>query len=411
MRTLYIECRMGAAGDMLTAALSELLSDKAAFFKELNEIMPDNVKVSTEIVSRKGVEGASVSVLVNGEEEHSHDVHHHQHEHEHSHEQTHKHIHDHHHEHHSIQDIEQIVSGMNISDKVKKDVMAVYNLIAGAESKVHGKPVEEIHFHEVGALDAVADICAVCMLIERLAPEKIICSPINVGHGHVHCAHGILPVPAPATALLLEGLPIYSCSVEGELCTPTGAALLRYFADEFSGMPIMRTQKIGVGMGKKEFERLNCVRVFSGETENDNEEICELKCSVDDITGEEMSYAISKLISSGALDAYCTPIVMKKGRPAFELTCLCKISDTESLLPVIFQNTTTLGVRRLHCERYTLNRRTEKVPTKFGAVAVKFSEGYGVKRSKAEFDDAVKAAESYGVSPSEVKREAEKHKG
>ena len=266
MRTIYLDCGMGAAGDMLTAALIELLPDPAATIDKLNALGIPGVHFEMEPSVKCGITGTHISVTVHGEEEdedmHEHHHHHHEHEHEHEHE------HGHHHHHSGMADIEHIVTGhLDLPDKVKQDVLSVFGLIAEAESHVHGKPVNEIHFHEVGSLDAVADISAVCLLINELKPDYITASPIHVGNGQVRCAHGILPVPAPATALILKGVPTYSSDVMGELCTPTGAALLKHFVSDFGYQPIMLVEKIGYGMGKKDFEQANCVRAILGESE------------------------------------------------------------------------------------------------------------------------------------------------
>lgn len=255
MKTLYIECNMGAAGDMLMAALLELLDDKEKFIEDINCIGLADVSVSALPSVKCGVSGTNISVLIRGAEEESHDHDHH-----------HENPHGGEHEHSDFHHIEHLISHLKVSDKVKKDASAIYNIIAEAESEVHGKPVSEVHFHEVGAMDAVADIVGVCMLIERLAPDEIIVSPIHVGSGNVRCSHGILPVPAPATALILRGIPVYGGTIKGELCTPTGAALLKYFADEFGAMPAFAYDKIGYGMGKKDFEAANCVRAYLGES-------------------------------------------------------------------------------------------------------------------------------------------------
>ena len=298
MKTLYFECNMGAAGDMLMAALLELHPSPADFIKRLNEIGIPNTIVSAETSVKCGIKGTHVSVKINGKEEltaavhdfmHSKNLEHPHHEHTHSHndshsydhghshgdghshddEHTHEHGHSHgnghSHSHNGLGEIEHIVSHLNISDKVKANVVAVYKLIAHAESHAHGVPVTEIHFHEVGNLDAIADIVGVCMLMEELAPEKILASPIHVGSGMVRCAHGILPVPAPATAHILQGVPVYGGSVRSELCTPTGAAILKHFATEFGPMSVLKIEKCGYGMGKKDFEQANCVRAFLGD--------------------------------------------------------------------------------------------------------------------------------------------------
>jgi len=302
MKTLYLDCGMGAAGDMLTAALLELHPDPAAFLQKLNALNIPGVTVTAEESFKCGIKGTHVSVTVNGEEEesldvhehhhhhdhdHEHEHHHHEHEHEaahehhhehaevhvheheHHHDHDHEHSHEHHHHHHhsGMAEIEAVVNGLAVGDKVKQDVLAVYGLIAEAESASHGRPVDQIHFHEVGTMDAVADVTAVCLLMEELAPAQVLASPIHVGSGKVRCAHGILPVPAPATAYILRGAPIYSTDIRGELCTPTGAALLKHFVTRFGNMPVMTVEQIGYGMGKKDFEAANCVRALLGEAD------------------------------------------------------------------------------------------------------------------------------------------------
>ena len=238
MKTLYLECSMGAAGDMLSAALYELLDDKEGFINKINNAGIPKVTVNAEPMTKCGILGTHMNVLVDGvsEGEEHHHEHEHHHDHEHEHEQEHEH--DHHHEHHhsSLKDIESIIDALNVPENVKTDAKNVYAMIAEAESNAHGKPVSEIHFHEVGTMDAIADITMVCMLMNELKADKIIASEIHVGSGHVHCAHGILPVPAPATAFILRGIPFTSGHIKGELCTPTGAALIKYFAIVFNSM-------------------------------------------------------------------------------------------------------------------------------------------------------------------------------
>ena len=402
MKLLYIECRMGAAGDMLTAALSELHPDPESFLRQMNALGLDGVHIRREPAVRCGITGTHIAVTVHGQEEESHDVHHHDHHHDHEHEHHH-HDHEHHHHHHTaLADILQLLSRLNISDRVKSDALSVYTRIAEAESRVHGKPVDEIHFHEVGTMDAVADIVGVCMLMEALSPDRVIVSPIHVGSGQVHCAHGILPVPAPATAHILQGVPTYGGSIEGELCTPTGAALLRHFADEFGAMPVMNVEKIGYGMGKKEFSAANCVRVFLGETLSAPEEIVELRCNLDDMTPEQTAFATEELLGAGALDVFTTPIGMKKNRPGVLLTVLCKAEQRSDLLPVLFRHTTTLGIRETVCKRYTLDRSERTVETPHGSVRIKSASGYGVHREKPEYEDLARIARATGRSIAEV---------
>ena len=397
MKTLYIECNMGAAGDMLLASLAELTGDVKACEDLLNSLGIPDVTYKFEKSVKCGIEGTHAHVVVSGveEDEHMHDHHHEEHHHEHSHEEhthTHEHEHEHHHEEHHhhhthMSDIENIINALNVSDKVKSDALAVYGLIAEAESKAHGKPVTDIHFHEVGTMDAVADIVGVCVLLEELSPDKIVVSPLATGFGQVKCAHGILPVPAPATASIIEGIPTYSGDVEGELLTPTGAALLKHFADGFGTRPVMAIEKTGYGMGRKDFPKANILRTFEGESEGEGDKVIEFKFNVDDMTGEEIGYATGVLMDSGALDVFTTPVYMKKNRPGILFTVLVKPEEKEKFAKLIFENTTTIGIRYQAMDRYKLDRREEKVMTKFGEVSVKVSEGFGVTKAKPEYDD------------------------
>ena len=377
MKTLYLDCGMGAAGDMLTAALLELMPDKDAFVQELNALGIPGVVFTAEKCEKCGIMGTHMKVTVHGEEEDDHP---------------------HHHHHGSMGDIRGIVSSLPIPTMVKLDIMSVYEEIAQAESHVHGVPVEQIHFHEVGTMDAIADVTAVCLLLHRLAPDKIIVSPVHVGSGQVRCAHGILPVPAPATAYLLRGIPIYGGSIAGELCTPTGAALIKHFATEFGEMPVMTVSAIGYGMGKKEFPRANCVRALLGESEDPADEIVELRCNVDDMTGEAIGFALEQLLGSGALDAFTVPIGMKKSRPGVLITVLCREDRKDTMIRLLLKHTTTLGVREFPCQRYTLNRTVETVDTPYGPIRKKVSSGYGVRREKYEYEDLSKIAREQGLS-------------
>ena len=380
MRTLYLDCGMGAAGDMLTAALLELLPDRDAFVEELNTLSIPGVSFSAEKCEKCGILGTHMAVTVYGEEESDHP---------------------HHHGH--LGDIRGIVSGLPVPTMVKLDILSVYEEIAQAESHVHGVPVEQIHFHEVGTMDAIADVTAVCLLLHRLAPDKIIVSPVHVGSGQVRCAHGILPVPAPATAYLLRGIPIYGGSIAGELCTPTGAALIKHFATEFGEMPVMTVSAIGYGMGKKEFPRANCVRALLGESEDPADVIVELRCNVDDMTGEAIGFALEQLLGSGALDAFTVPIGMKKSRPGVLITVLCREDRKDTMIRLLLKHTTTLGVREFPCQRYTLNRTVETVDTPYGPIRKKVSSGYGVRREKYEYEDLSKIAREQGLSIVELR--------
>ena len=449
MKLLYLDCGMGAAGDMLGAALAELLPDDArdAFTSELNAAGIPGVHVSLDPSVKCGITGTHLTVTVNGTEEkegghsHSHEHSHHDHQHDHSHSHDHhhdhshehSHSHDHHHDHshRSLHDIHHIIVDLKLPEAVRTDILAVYRLIAEAESKAHDKPVSEIHFHEVGTMDAIADIASVCLLLHKLAPDQIIASPIHVGSGQVKCAHGILPVPAPATAYILKDIPIYSGSIQGELCTPTGAALLKHFVTRFDQMPLMTPASTGYGMGTKDFPAANCVRAILGESfaENQAETICELSCNVDDMTGEDIAFAIETFLQNGALDAFTVPCTMKKGRPGVLVTVLCKDPDQKQMTRLILQHTTTLGVRSAEKKRWILSRtesetvipddmlanvtapnmpagsKTQELKTTGNDCTIrsKTSTGFGITRNKYEHDDLEKIARTYGLTLAQVR--------
>ena len=416
MKTLYLDLLMGVAGDMLSAALFELLNEeeKTAFLKEINQAGIPGVVVTPEASVKCGITGTHFKVTVDGAEEGGFDkLNHHEHHHEHDHsgvpealegphEHAHHHDHDHHHHHSSMSDIENIIKSLKIPDSVKTDIIEVYKLIAEAESHAHGKPVTEIHFHEVGTMDAVADITAVCLLLNKIAAQKILASPVNVGSGHVHCAHGILPVPAPATAFILKDVPVYSGHITGELCTPTGAALLKHFVTGFGNMPQMKMQALGYGMGKKDFEAANCVRAILGQTEDSLEDVIEFTCNLDDISAERIAFATEELFAAGAIEVYTVPVTMKKSRPGNLLCVMCLENKREEILNTIFKHTTTLGVRENISRRYFLDRKIETLQTEFGPVRVKIARGYGVKRQKYEYEDLAKIARETGMSIEEI---------
>ncbi|MDO4189049.1 MAG: nickel pincer cofactor biosynthesis protein LarC [Lachnospiraceae bacterium] len=420
MRILYLDCGMGAAGDMLQGALVSLLDkeDQKSFISLMNDISVDGVTVSLEDDVKCGITGQHITVKVNGEEEESLDVHDHEHHHDEEHRHHHEHNHDHnhhhddshhsHHHHASMHEIEHVISHLNISNKIKNDMLSIYKIIAEAESKVHGKSVEEVHFHEVGMKDALTDILGNALLMDKLGVDKVVVSPINVGFGKVKCAHGILPVPAPATAEILNGMPTYAGRFEGEMCTPTGAALLKYYADEFAKQPLMKIVKTGYGCGNKDFEAANVVRATLGESFDSSEEcrdrVIELKCNIDDMTGEEMSYAVDILFENNVKDAFVTPVVMKKGRSGMLLTVLCSEQDKEKIASLIFKHTSTIGIRESVMERMILKRREETVQTEYGDVPVKVTEGFSVKKTKAEFDSLKEIAIRTGKSINEVRK-------
>ena len=387
MKTLYIDCAMGCAGDMLTAALLELHPDRDGFIARMNDALGGKAVLSAKPDRKCGVMGTHVTVLINGDEEGEPERHHHHHT--------------------SVAEITEFIDTVPLADDVKDNAKAVYTHIAEAESRVHGHPIENIHFHEVGSLDALADVLSVCELMHELAPDKVLASPVNVGSGFVKCAHGVLPVPAPATELILRGVPIYSEQIKSELCTPTGAALLKHFAEDFVPMPVLRVERAGCGTGKKNFETANVVRVLLGETDEQKERIIELVCNLDDMTPEELGFTMEELFRLGALDVYFTNIGMKKSRPGVMLTCMCRSDKRDEMLRCIFKHTTTLGVREYVCNRYNLTRSIDTVQTEYGAVRIKKAEGYGVKRSKPEYDDLAKLARENDTTIAEIRKATE----
>ena len=371
MKTLYLDCGMGAAGDMLAAALLELHPDRDGFIRRMNNMGLHGVKISAEKLTKCGICGTHFSVSVHGIEEDEN-----------------LHGHHHHHEHSDMHSIEHIISHLDIPEKVREDVLAVYALIAGAESKVHGVPVSDIHFHEVGRMDAIADITAVSLLISELGVESVNASPVCTGSGTVKCA----------TAELLKGIPITAGNIKTELCTPTGAALLKHFVKSFGDMPPMSVSAIGYGMGKKDFERANCLRAMLGESADSRDQVAELACNIDDMSAEDIAFAAERLMGEGALDVFTTAIGMKKSRPAVLLTVLCPISEKERFARLIFKYTSTLGIREKLCSRYVLERRVETRETPLGAVRIKKAEGYGVSREKYEYEDLAAIAAEKGIS-------------
>jgi len=413
MRTLYLECNMGAAGDMLMAALYELIPDKPAFLERLRGLGLPGVDFVPEPSVKCGIRGTHLAVRIDGGEEESRDYNasrheHHNHGHEHFNSRE---VHSRSHTRRGIAEIKELISNLKLSEKVKSDALAVYGLIAEAESRVHGAPVEQIHFHELGSLDALADVLGVCLALEVLSPEKIMASPVNVGSGMVRCAHGLLPVPAPATEYLLRGIPVYSGGIRGELCTPTGAALLRYFVSEFGDMPLMKVEKVGYGMGKKDLPAANCVRAFWGESVDERDDVLELCCNLDDMTPEALGFAMERLLEAGALDVFTTAVGMKKNRPGILLTCLCREDRREEMLRQIFLHTTTLGIREYRCRRYTLERSMRTVETEYGPVRVKRASGWGVQREKPEYEDLAKIAREHDISLAELCRRVAKEGG
>ena len=403
MKILYLDLQMGAAGDMLAGALLGALDEagRARVMEALRDALPEGVQTALLPAEQCGVTGVHFSVTVHGEEEHE--------------PAEHAHHHHHHHDHAGMAEIEHIVAHMGLEKAAAADVLAVYRSIAAAESEVHGAPVSQVHFHELGALDAVADVTATALALRALEVDRIVASPVAVGSGTVRCAHGILPVPAPATALLLRGVASFAGAVTGELCTPTGAALVGYYVKEFGPMPVMRPDSVGYGFGTKTFsDRPNCVRAIVGETvgeartapdaAGETETLIELACNIDDMTPEEVGFALERVRASGAVEAFTTAAGMKKDRPGVVVTALCREPDRAAVLNAIFTHTATIGVREAGLRRYVLARETETVQTVFGPVRRKRAHGWGVERAKWEYEDLAAIARREGMTLDAVRR-------
>ncbi len=424
MKTIYLECNMGAAGDMLMSALYEICEQKDWFLFKMNEVFqPFGVSLKAVATDKCGIRGTHMQVLIHGNEEEVSALHVHSQDMAELHAETEPEAHanggpeEHSHgaAEHSHMDYSSIlarIESLPLAEDVRNDAAAIYRLLGEAESKIHGTPMEQIHFHEVGTLDALADIVGCALLIHLIAPGQILASPVHVGNGFVQCAHGVLPVPAPATAELLRGIPFYTGSVTGELCTPTGAAILKHYVSRFFAMPTLAPSAIGYGMGSRDFEIANCIRAFLGETPEDYREeedsfscddtIVSLSCNIDDMTGEAMGLATEILMAAGALDVYTIPIQMKKNRPGILLTCLCKPEDREKFTGLFFLHTSTRGVRYQTFERSTLESTIETRSTSYGDIRIKKSSGYGINKEKPEFEDLKSVVLKNGCSLADV---------
>ena len=400
MKAIYLETFAGISGNMLLGALLDAGFPIDVLKRELTKLNLGEYELVHQRANKLGIDAQYFNVLLPHGHEHSHNHEHHHHEeqhfhcqeyahtydpahhHEHKHEEhAHEHHHHeelphthHHHEHRNLKAVMEIIDGSTLSQSIKDKAREVFTAIAIAEAKVHGKTVEEVHFHEVGAIDTIIDIVGCLLGLEYLGIEKVYVGKITTGYGFVKCAHGLMPVPAPATAELLQGLPQEKGRVAKELTTPTGAALAKVLGETALELPEdFVCEKIAYGAGTWELEIPNVLRVHVGTVANEkNTSILEVACNIDDMSGEVFAYVIERLLLAGALDAWAEPIVMKKGRPAYKLVFLVSEDKLVSLLDVVFEETTTLGVRYHKVERSTLERRSTVVATPFGSVAVKY---------------------------------------
>src|SRR5215468_4450343 len=424
-RTLYLDCFAGASGDMLLGAMLDCGLDFELLRNELLKLCVAGYELGLTRVDRSGISAAKFDVHLTGEgalrERHQ--------GHEHSQEHDHDHDHEHSHEHHahqpqsqgpnpqshhrSLSDIKRIISSSNLSEPIKQRAQTIFQRIGEAESKIHNIPIETVHFHEVGAIDSIVDITGACIAFDALKIERIISSPLHVGSGVFICAHGTYPVPGPATAELLKGLPIYSKDVEGELVTPTGAAIISTLAESYGPMPMMKIEKIGYGAGTRDYPKFpNALRAIIGELEEDADRtpttVTVIEANIDDLNAQVFGYLMEKALAAGALDIFYTPVQMKKNRPGVLLTVLCEAPDRERMTEIIFRETTTLGVRYRNEQREILKREFVTVETEYGQIRIKVSRAPDgrVMNVSPEFEDCRAAAEKHQVGLREAQTAA-----
>lgn len=416
MKTLYFDCFSGISGDMTVGALLDLGVPFEYLESNLEKLgISSEYKISAKKANKNGIEGTAFDVQLlehhHGEtaehvhhEEHSH---HNEHEHSHGHNHVHsheEHVHEvkpHHHHGRNLFDIEGLIDGSSLNDSVKALSKVIFKLVAEAESKVHGKPVYEVHFHEVGAVDSIVDILGAAICIDYIKPDKIVSSPVNTGRGFVRCEHGLIPVPAPATVNILKDVPVYCDEREFELTTPTGAAIVKALASEYKRFPQMKIKSVGYGCGKRNTEKPNVLRVILCEEESS--ESCILEATIDDMNPQIYGYLMDRLFEAGAKDVYLTPVYMKKNRPGIVVTATVPVMIEDRIKGVLFRETTTIGIRRFSIERTELEREFRKVATEFGDISFKHSS-YKNKlvNITPEFEDVKRAAEQSGLPLKQV---------
>ena len=369
MKTLYFDCSSGISGNMTLGALLEIVGDEKYLLDELNKLNVDGYKIEISKKVKNGITGTYVDVILDEEHEHEHHYEHHHDDH-HEHEHTHEH---HHHEHRNLNDVNEIIDKSSIDEKSKDLAKRIFLRVAKAESKVHNKLLEEVHFHEVGAIDSIVDIVGTAILINKINPDRIMSSIVNDGYGFIECAHGTMSVPVPATSEIFasSNVKFRQIDVDTELVTPTGAAIIAELAEEFTTLPAMVTEKVGWGTGFKDLKIPNVLKVYYGEMDKQTENFVVMETNIDDCSGEVLAYACEKLFENGALDVFYTPIFMKKGRPAYRLTVACRKEDMFKLQNIMFKETTTIGIRYRFESRTELGREIVELDTKYGKIKAK----------------------------------------
>ena len=399
MKTLYFDCSSGISGNMTLGALLEIVGNENYLIEELKKLKVDGYKIEISKKIKNGITGTYVDVIL--QEEHSHG-HNHDHEHE------------HHHEHRNLNDVYSIINNSTIDEKSKDLAKRIFERVAKAEAKVHNKTLEEVHFHEVGAIDSIVDIVGTAILINKINPDRIISSIVNDGYGFIECAHGTMSVPVPATSEIFANSKVKfrQIDVDTELVTPTGAAIIAELAEEFTTLPAMVTEKIGWGAGFKDLKIPNVLKVYYGDMQEKNENFVVMEANIDDCTGEILGYTSEKLFQNGALDVFFTPIFMKKNRPAYRLTVACKKEDMFNLQNIIFRETTTIGIRYRFESRTELGREHIEIDTKYGKLKAKKVTNDGETYIYPEYESLKELAEKNNIPIKELyKLEELKAKG
>jgi uncharacterized protein (TIGR00299 family) protein len=428
-KTLYLECFSGISGDMTVGALLDLGADQDVLKQTLDLLHVEGYEIRIGRVSKCGIDACDFDVIIpsqpdydeghhhehehDHDHDHEHDHHHHEHDHEHEHEQhhhehdhehdhdheqhhhDHEHDHEHHHhahEHRNIHDVFEVIDRLD-NENVKKLAKKMFMIVAEAESKAHGLPIDQVHFHEVGAIDSIVDIISVAVCVDNLGVDEIVVSELYEGSGHVRCQHGMMPVPVPATANIVAAnhLQMKITDAMGEMVTPTGAAIVAALKTSDKLPENYRIEKIGLGAGKKDFPRANVLRAMLLENvedspQNEMEDIWKLESNIDDCTGEVLGYTMEKLLAAGARDVWYTPIYMKKNRPAWMLGVLCTQDMIEKMEQIIFTETTTIGIRKYPVERSIMQRHPAKALTAYGEVTLKICEKNGISYRYPEYD-------------------------
>ena len=385
MKTLYFDCSSGISGNMTLGALTEIIGDENFLIEELKKLNVHGYRIEISKKVKNGITGTYVDVIL----EHNH----HNHDGEH-----------HHHEHRNLEDVNKIIDNSSLDEKVKDLAKRIFLRVAKAESKVHNKPLNEVHFHEVGAIDSIVDIVGTAILINKINPDKIISSVVNDGHGFIECAHGTMSVPVPATSEIFasSNVKFRQIDINTELVTPTGAAIIAELADEFTYLPEMVTEKIGWGSGLKDLKIPNMLKVYYGEMEKPNEDIVVMETNIDDCGSEILGYTQELLFQKGALDVFFTPIYMKKNRPAYRMTVVCKKEDMKELQKIIFRETTTIGIRYRYEYRSVLKRKLDEIDTEYGKIKVKKVENDGENYVYPEYESIKEIATKNNIPLKEL---------